>query len=124
MRWASGQRDLAYAAIGGTRRCAARTSTSIAAAFVQRSDGVAGADRLVKVPRSVSREAPRQTSARCGRHKPGREPVTPHGMRAGFVTTAYRNGVPSSARRALPLDPIRAKETFALEKAAAFHISI
>jgi hypothetical protein len=21
------------------------------------------------------------------------EPVTPHGMRAGFVTTAYRNGV-------------------------------
>jgi integrase len=22
------------------------------------------------------------------------EPVTPHGMRAGFVTTAYRNGVP------------------------------
>jgi integrase len=23
-----------------------------------------------------------------------REPVSPHGMRAGFVTTAYRNGVP------------------------------
>jgi integrase len=22
------------------------------------------------------------------------EPVTPHGMRAGFITTAYRNGVP------------------------------
>jgi integrase len=22
------------------------------------------------------------------------EPVTPHGMRAGFVTTAYKNGVP------------------------------
>jgi integrase len=22
------------------------------------------------------------------------EPVTPHGLRAGFVTTAYRNGVP------------------------------
>ena len=22
------------------------------------------------------------------------EPVSPHGLRAGFVTTAYRNGVP------------------------------
>ena len=22
------------------------------------------------------------------------EPITPHGMRAGFVTTAYRNDVP------------------------------
>ena len=22
------------------------------------------------------------------------EPITPHGMRAGFITTAYRNGVP------------------------------
>ena len=22
------------------------------------------------------------------------EPITPHGMRAGFVTTAYKNGVP------------------------------
>jgi integrase len=33
-------------------------------------------------------------AAQAGIERTWSEPVTPHGLRAGFVTTAYRNGVP------------------------------
>jgi integrase len=33
-------------------------------------------------------------AAKAGVKGTSAEPVSPHGLRAGFVTTAYRNGVP------------------------------
>jgi integrase len=33
-------------------------------------------------------------AAKAGLNGSLAEPVSPHGLRAGFVTTAYRNGVP------------------------------
>lgn len=49
-------------------------------------------------PRRLSEDAVRQIllrrAAEAGVHGSLAEPVSPHGLRAGFVTTAYRNGVP------------------------------
>ena len=48
--------------------------------------------------RRLSEDAVRQillrVAARAGVKGTLAEPVSPHGLRAGFVTTAYRNGVP------------------------------
>jgi integrase len=38
--------------------------------------------------------APNPESAEAKITGPIWEPITPHGMRAGFVTAAYKNGVP------------------------------
>jgi integrase len=40
------------------------------------------------------RQILRKRAAAAGIEGTWSEPVTPHGLRAGFVTTAYRNGVP------------------------------
>ena len=53
--------------------------------------GVVGASRLV--PDAV-RQILLKRAARAGLKSTLAEPVSPHGLRAGFVTTAYRNGVP------------------------------
>ncbi len=53
--------------------------------------GVVGAGRLV--PDAV-RQILLKRAARAGLKGTLAEPVSPHGLRAGFVTTAYRNGVP------------------------------
>jgi integrase len=53
--------------------------------------GVVGASRLV--PDAV-RQILLKRAARAGLKSTLVEPVSPHGLRAGFVTTAYRNGVP------------------------------
>jgi integrase len=49
-------------------------------------------------PRRLSDDAVRQILLRCasaaGIKGSRLEPISPHGLRAGFVTTAYRNGVP------------------------------
>lgn len=49
-------------------------------------------------PRRLSEDAVRQVllkrAAQAGIRGSLAEPVSPHGLRAGFVTTAYRNGVP------------------------------
>jgi len=49
-------------------------------------------------PRRLSDDAVRQILLRCaaaaGIEGSRLEPISPHGLRAGFVTTAYRNGVP------------------------------
>jgi len=49
-------------------------------------------------PRRLSDDAVRQILLRCaadaGLKGSLNEPISPHGLRAGFVTTAYRNGVP------------------------------
>ena len=49
-------------------------------------------------PRRLSEDAVRQVllrrAAQAGVKGSLAEPVSPHGLRAGFVTTAYRNGVP------------------------------
>jgi integrase len=48
--------------------------------------------------RRLSEDAVRQIllrrAAQAGVQVSLAEPVSPHGLRAGFVTTAYRNGVP------------------------------
>jgi len=48
--------------------------------------------------RTISFDAVRQillkADAKAGPEGTFAEPVSPHGLRAGFVTTAYRNGVP------------------------------
>jgi integrase len=53
--------------------------------------GVVETDRLV--PDAV-RQILIKRAARAGLQGTLAEPVSPHGLRAGFVTTAYRNGVP------------------------------
>jgi len=53
--------------------------------------GTAGSKRLH--PDAVRQILARRAAA-AGIKGTRLEPVTPHGMRAGFVTTAYRNGVP------------------------------
>jgi integrase len=53
--------------------------------------GVVGASRLV--PDAV-RQILLRRAARAGLKSTLAEPVSPRGLRAGFVTTAYRNGVP------------------------------
>jgi integrase len=53
--------------------------------------GVVGAGGLV--PDAV-RQILLKRAARAGLKSTLTEPVSPHGLRAGFVTTAYRNGVP------------------------------
>jgi integrase len=52
--------------------------------------GAVGASRLV--PDAV-RQVLLKRAARAGLKSTSAEPVSPHGLRAGFVTTAYRNGV-------------------------------
>ena len=53
--------------------------------------GIVGRKRLH--PDAV-RQILRRRAAAAGIQGNVLEPVTPHGMRAGFITTAYRNGVP------------------------------
>ena len=53
--------------------------------------GTVGARRLH--PDAV-RQILRRRAAAAGVNGTLMEPVTPHGIRAGFVTTAYKNGVP------------------------------
>src|SRR5690348_5350533 len=52
--------------------------------------GAVGESRLV--PDAV-RQILLKRAARAGLKSTSAEPVSPHGLRAGFVTTAYRNGV-------------------------------
>ena len=53
--------------------------------------GTVGSRRLH--PDAV-RQILRRRAAAAGVNGTLMEPITPHGMRAGFVTTAYKNGVP------------------------------
>jgi integrase len=53
--------------------------------------GAVGASRLV--PDAV-RQILLKRAVKAGLQGTLAEPLSPHGLRAGFVTTAYRNGVP------------------------------
>jgi integrase len=69
------------------------TAAEIAAGPVFRKvsrGGVVGTSRLV--PDAV-RQILLKRAAKAGLKSTLAEPVSPHGLRAGFVTTAYRNGV-------------------------------
>jgi len=69
------------------------TAAEIAAGPVFRKvsrGGVVGKSRLVP---DVVRQILLKRAAKAGLKSTLAEPVSPHGLRAGFVTTAYRNGV-------------------------------
>jgi integrase len=54
----------------------------------------AGTVGLKRLHPDAVRQILRRRAATAGVKGTLMEPITPHGMRAGFVTTAYRNGVP------------------------------
>jgi integrase len=53
-----------------------------------------GAVETSRLSADAVRQVLRKRAAQAGLKGTLAEPVTPHGLRAGFVTTAYRNGVP------------------------------
>jgi integrase len=60
-------------------------------AWLRAAEAAVGTRRLH--PAAV-RQIPTRRAAAAGIKGTLLEPVAPHGMRAGFITTAYRNGVP------------------------------
>jgi integrase len=53
-----------------------------------------GAVHANRLDPDAVRQILKKRAAQAGLHGTIWEPITPHGMRAGFVTTAYKNGVP------------------------------
>ena len=70
------------------------TAAEITAGPLFRKVNRGGAVESARLVPDAVRQILRKRAAKAGIRGTLAEPVTPHGLRAGFVTTAYRNGVP------------------------------
>ena len=70
------------------------TAAEISAGSLFRKVNRGGAVEAARLVSDAVRQILLKRAARAGLKGTLAEPVSPHGLRAGFVTTAYRNGVP------------------------------
>src|SRR5208337_4111285 len=70
------------------------TAAEIASGPLFRKVNRGGAVEAARLVPDAVRQILLKRAARAGLKGTLAEPVSPHGLRAGFVTTAYRNGVP------------------------------
>jgi integrase len=70
------------------------TAAGITAGPLFRKVNRGGAVETTRLVPDAVRQILRRRAAQAGVKGTLAEPVSPHGLRAGFVTTAYRNGVP------------------------------
>jgi integrase len=70
------------------------TAAGISSGPLFRKVNRGGAVETVRLVPDAVRQILLKRAAKAGLKGSLAEPVSPHGLRAGFVTTAYRNGVP------------------------------
>ena len=70
------------------------TTAEISSGPLFRKVNRGGAVEAARLVPDAVRQILRKRAAKAGLKGTLAEPVSPHGLRAGFVTTAYRNGVP------------------------------
>ncbi len=70
------------------------TEAEISAGPIFRKVNRGGAVEAARLVPDAVRQILLKRAAKAGLKGTLAEPISPHGLRAGFVTTAYRNGVP------------------------------